>query len=31
MTPETIKDVLCIIIAILILYWKVFGGKNRDR
>ena len=31
MTPETIKDVLCVIAVIFIFYWKMFGGKNRER
>ena len=31
MTPETIKTIFCIIALILITYWKMFGGKNRER
>lgn len=31
MTPETIKTIFCVVSAILIFYWKMAGGKNRDR
>ena len=31
MKPETIKTIFCVVSVILILYWKMAGGKNNDR